>query len=52
MDVAPDTIIMGSIDKCNELGKFIVPHYFITNVEIPSPKEISDIIKEMRKDIK
>jgi len=52
MDVAPDTVIMSGIHKCNELGKFIVPHYFVTNVEIPSKKEISDIIKEMRKDIK
>ena len=52
MDVAPDTIIMNSINKCNELGEFIIPHYFVTNVEIPSQKEISGIIKEMRMDIK
>jgi len=51
MDVAPDTLIMKGINKCNELGEFIVPHYFVTNVEIPSKKEISDIVKEMRKDI-
>lgn len=52
INVAPDTVIMNGIHKCNELGKFIVPHYFVTNVEIPSKKEISDIIKEIREDIK
>ena len=52
MDIAPDTVIMNGIHKCNELGDFIVPHYFVTNVEIPSKNEILEIIKEMRKDIK
>ncbi|MDC0584115.1 hypothetical protein OAO55_00100 [Bacteroidales bacterium] len=51
LDVAPDTIIMRGIQNCNELGEFIVLHYFVTNVEIPSMKEISDIVREMRKDI-
>jgi DNA mismatch repair ATPase MutS len=52
MDVPPDTFIMNGINKCNELGEFIVPHYFVTNVDIPSKKEIIEIIDEMRKDIK
>ncbi len=51
MDIAPDTIIMDGINICNELGDFIIPHYFVTNVEIPSKEEILRIIKEMRIDI-
>ena len=52
MDVAPDTFIMSGIHKCRELDDFVLPHYFVTNLEIPTKSEILDIIKRIRKDLK
>lgn len=44
-DVAVGTLIEKGIDKCNELGEFVLEHYYVTNQNIPDKAEINDIIK-------
>ncbi len=51
MNIAPDTVLMNGLQKCNELGNFIVPHYFTTNVEVPTHEKIKKVINEIRADI-
>ena len=44
-DVAIATIIDNGIKKCNELGAFVLEHYYVTNMGTPDVSEIPDIIR-------
>lgn len=48
MDVAVGTFIETGIKMCNELGDFVLEHYYVTNQEIPDKSEISDIINKVK----
>lgn len=48
MDVAVGTFIETGIQKCNELGNFVLEHYYVTNENIPDKSEIKDIIKVVK----
>ena len=48
MDVAIGTLIETGISMCNELGGFVLEHYYATNMNIPDKKEIEYIIKKVR----
>jgi len=48
MDVAIGSLIETGIKKCNELGNFVLEHYYVTNQEIPDEPEIRKIIKIVR----
>jgi hypothetical protein len=45
MDVAVGNVIETGIKKCNELGEFVFPYYYVANTNIPNDAEITDIIK-------
>ncbi len=45
MDVAIGKLIDTGIQKCNELGVFVLESYYVTNMEVPEESEIPDIIK-------
>jgi len=45
LDIAIGTIIDTGIKKCNELGTFVLEHYYVTNMEVPDESEIPDIIR-------
>lgn len=47
-DVAVATFIETGIKKCNELGDFVLEHYYVTNQNIPDEAEINDIISKVR----
>lgn len=44
-ELAPDTLIRGGIEKCNELGNFVLEHYYAGNIGIPDDAEIDRLIK-------
>jgi len=48
MDVAIGTVADSGIVNCNELGDFVLEHYYATNQKIPVGEEIEDIIKIVR----
>jgi hypothetical protein len=48
MDIAVGTFIEAGIQKCNELGDFVLDDYYVTNQEIPDESEIPDIIKKVK----
>ena len=48
MDIAVGKLIETGIKKCNELGDFVLEHYYATNQDIPNESEIIEIIKIVR----
>lgn len=48
MNVSIADFIEEGIRKCNELGEFVLEHYYATNGEIPDKNEIVKIIKIVR----
>ena len=50
LDVAVGTLIESGINKCNELGEFVLEHYYVGNVNIPDQQEILEIIEIILKD--
>ena len=49
MDVAIGNVIEKGIEKCNKTEEFVFPYYFVTNTNIPTEKEISEIIQKIKK---
>lgn len=48
MDVALGTFVESGIEKCNELGVFLLEYYYATNQDIPDKSEIPEIIHKVR----
>ena len=48
MDVAIGTFIDTGIKNCNELGNFVLEHYYAGNTGIPDKNEINEIIDIVR----
>lgn len=44
MDVAIGPFVDEAIDNCNDLGDFVLEHYYATNMEIPTAEDIPWII--------
>lgn len=50
IDVAIGIFIEKGIQKCNELGGFVLEYYYVTNQDIPDIPGIVEIIKKIRED--
>jgi hypothetical protein len=48
MDVAVAEVIEEGITECNKMTEFLLPDYYVTNVKIPTHKETSRYLKEIR----
>ena len=48
MDVAIANFIETGIQNCNELGNFVLEHYYAANTELPNKEEIKEIIEIFR----
>ena len=48
MDIAVGEIIEEGISECNNIGEFLSLGYYVTNVQKPTYKEISDYLEEMK----
>jgi hypothetical protein len=46
--VAITTFLNAAVEKCNELGRFVLEDYFATNQEIPDENKIKYIIETIR----
>jgi len=51
LDVTLARVVEGGNSKCNELGEFVLQHYYATNQNIPNPDEVETIIKVVRGEI-